>query len=80
MAVNPAKTRLNFRARAGTIDLPRSVWVDGAGRAFIKWCGLLVNEATLEVQADYTRYAGHDLLMTMALPLHKVLFLCMLAS
>ena len=28
----------------------------GKGSTFIKWCGLLVNTATLELQGDYTRY------------------------
>ncbi|KAK9798933.1 hypothetical protein WJX73_003177 [Symbiochloris irregularis] len=73
LTVNPAKTRLNFDLQLPGADGPikRSVWVDGAGRGFVRWCGLLVNECTLEVQGDYTRYAGHDLMMAMALPLHK---------
>ena len=73
IAVNPAKTRLNFDMLAPNGGhLARNVWHDGTGRAFIKWCGLLLNEQTLELQADYTRYAGHNLLTAMALPLHKV--------
>jgi len=27
---------------------------------FMPWCGLLLNTATLEVQADYSRYVGED--------------------
>lgn len=36
------------------------------------WCGLLINTANLELQADYTRYAGVQLASTLTVPLAKV--------
>ena len=28
------------------------------GAAYVRWCGLLINSQTLELQADYTRCAA----------------------
>eukprot|EP00955_Chlamydomonas_euryale_P009088 97304-Chlamydomonas_euryale.AAC.1 len=49
--------------------LLRNVWVDGAGRAFVRWCGLLLNACTMEVQADYTRYCGQHVATSLSVPL-----------
>ena len=68
--MNPHKTKLSFDlALAGTGGtsgggggggggalVPASLYRDGTGAAFIKWCGLLINAASLEVQGDYTRW------------------------
>ena len=44
------------QAHAGAAPvLPAAVWRSGDGATFVKWCGLLVNTATLELQGDYTR-------------------------
>lgn len=42
------------------------------GSTFVAWCGLLVNTANLELQADYTRYAGVHLASTLTVPFAKV--------
>jgi telomerase reverse transcriptase len=34
----------------------------GHGRKFMPWCGLLIDESTLEVRADYDRLCGSSLL------------------
>ena len=44
----------------------------GDGSTFVKWCGLLINTQNLELQADYTRYAGLPLATTLTVPLFKV--------
>ena len=49
------------------------MYTDGAGSTFVKWCGLLINTSNLELQADYTRYAGLPLSSTLTVPLSKVL-------
>lgn len=33
--------------------LPRRLVHDGAGNAFLPWCGLLMNAATLEIQVTH---------------------------
>lgn len=43
-------------AARGAEVVPATVWRSADGATFIKWCGLLVNTATLELQADYTRW------------------------
>ena len=53
--------------------LQRDVYVSGDGSTFVAWCGLLINTANLELQADYTRYAGVQLASTLTVPLAKVL-------
>ena len=52
--------------------MQKGVYQDGAGSCFVKWCGLLINTCNLELQADYTRYAGLPLSSTLTLPLSKV--------
>ena len=49
------------------------MYTSGDGSTFVAWCGLLVNTANLELQADYTRYAGVQLASTLTVPLAKVL-------
>jgi hypothetical protein len=68
MGINPSKTRLNFTAQ----PLPKKQYTAADGTAFVPWCGLLINSANLEIQADYTRYAGQDLRDSLTLPLAKV--------
>ena len=51
--INHAKTKLNFDFES----LPRNEVVDGRGFCFVPWCGLLFRSDTLEVQADYSRWA-----------------------
>ena len=55
--------------------MQRGVYEDGAGSCFVKWCGLLINAGSLELQADYTRYAGLPLSSTLTVPLSKVITL-----
>lgn len=55
-------------AGGGGMALPRSVWRAADGSEFIKWCGLLINAATLEIQADYTRYSGQHIATSLTLP------------
>ena len=52
--------------------MQKGVYQDGAGSCFVKWCGLLINTSNLELQADYTRYAGLPLSSTLTVPLSKV--------
>lgn len=57
----------------------------GDGREFVKWCGLLFDTRTLDIQADYTRYVGAPLATSLTLPLSKAspapgLLLCMLET
>lgn len=42
-----------------------AVWPCGVCR----WCGLLINSSSLEVQADYSRYCGHHVRTTLSVPL-----------
>ncbi len=53
--------------------LQRGTYLAGDGSTFVKWCGLLINISNLELQADYTRYAGLPLSSTLTVPLSKVL-------
>lgn len=38
--------------------VPASLHRAASGAAFVKWCGLLIDVASLEVQGDYTRWVG----------------------
>ncbi len=46
------------RLQLGGSPVQASVYVDGGGKRFMRWCGLLLACDTLEVQADYSRYSG----------------------
>ena len=70
--MNPAKTKLSFVVRVGGRDLPRNTYTAKDGQEFVKWCGLLINVSTLELQSDYTRYAGAQLAASLTIPLTKV--------
>lgn len=70
--MNPAKTKLSFDMRLGDQALPRNTYTAKDGQEFLKWCGLLINTRTLELQADYTRYAGTRLAASLTIPLTKV--------
>ena len=86
ITINPAKTRLNFPlgsppspqgSSLGTPPVPLggNLWIAGDGASFVKWCGLLVNAQSLEVQADYTRYQGQRLITAISVPYHQVICL-----
>ena len=77
--MNPAKTRANFESLAGPPTL-RNTYRTADGAEFIKWCGLLINCGSLEVQADYTRYEGQHISGSLSLALHKVQLAHPLAS
>jgi telomerase reverse transcriptase len=56
VVVNPEKSKLSFPLTMGDGRRVEPGWWDaGDGRRFIKWCGLLVNVESLEIQGDYTR-------------------------
>ncbi|BDA46320.1 probable telomerase reverse transcriptase [Coccomyxa sp. Obi] len=71
VSVNPAKTRVSFELRASGAALPRNTVRGADGQEFMPWCGLLVNTASLDLQADYTRYAGAHLASSLTIPLTK---------
>ena len=52
MRVNISKTRLSFDMSIGGVPVPRHQYVAPNGEAFIKWCGLLINSKTLNVQVS----------------------------
>ena len=62
MSINVSKTRLSFDMSIGGKVVPRNEYVTPNGAAFIKWCGLLINTKTLDVQvsshAACSRHAG----------------------
>ena len=70
--MNPIKTKVSFDMSMGGQALPRNTYVARNGQEYLKWCGLLVNVRTLELQADYTRYAGTRLAASLTIPLTKV--------
>jgi hypothetical protein len=72
VSVNLAKTRVSFELSAGGRRLPRNTVRSADGQEFMPWCGLLLNTATLDLQADYTRYAGSHLASSLTIPLTKV--------
>ncbi len=53
MEVNATKTRLSFDVVVGGVALPRNEYVTPDGSRFVKWCGLLINAATLNVQVGF---------------------------
>ena len=66
-AVSVAKTCLNFDAWVAGKRLPRNEHAAPCGARYVRWCGLLLNSDTLELQADYTRLAGESLRDVVAL-------------
>lgn len=52
MSVNVSKTRLSFDMSIGGEAVPRHQYMAPNGEAFIKWCGLLINSNTLNVQVS----------------------------
>lgn len=70
--MNPAKTKVSFDMRIGDGILPRNTYTAKDGQEFLKWCGLLINVNTLELQGDYIRYAGAKLAGSLTVPLSKV--------
>ena len=69
---NPAKTQLSFSLQHGGLELARRVHTAADGSEWVKWCGLLINVASLAIQADYTRYANKPLSDALTLPLSQV--------
>lgn len=70
ITINAAKTKANFQAVAGGVQLRKTYQAGDA--EFVQWCGLLVNSATLELQADYTRYTGQHLAGALGLNAQRV--------
>eukprot|EP00798_Chlamydomonas_sp_ICE-L_P023532 gene23532-9055_t len=69
-SINKNKTQLNFEVVVDGCALhPDKMWHSADGAAFIKWCGLLLNSQTLEIQADYTRYCGEYIATSLTVPL-----------
>ena len=58
MSINISKTRLSFDMGIGGKAGPRNEYVEPSGAAFIKWCGLLLNTETLNVQVK-SRTGSH---------------------
>eukprot|EP00963_Diacronema_lutheri_P012874 scaffold2044_cov305-Pavlova_lutheri.AAC.24 len=65
--IHPGKTKHN----CGWLSDSGNEYVDGMGVRFVSWCGLLINSANLEIQADYTRYRGDGIASTLTIPLTK---------
>ena len=62
--VNVAKTASNFDLHlpgAAVSHGSREEFQDSAGNRFVRWCGLLLNCETLDVQHDYSRYRGDEM-------------------
>jgi len=59
--MNEEKFSLNFDVGTHSESRIQShrVFIDGSGNSFLRWSGLLLNCASLEVQADYTRLYSH---------------------
>ena len=73
--MNRTKTSCNFSptGEEGDAGDPwaadgRNLWHDGKGTAFLKWCGLLINIETFEVQADFSRLEGSALRQSVFVP------------
>eukprot|EP00898_Chlorokybus_atmophyticus_P005135 jgi/Chlat1/5622/Chrsp369S09002 len=58
--VNARKTSLNFAVDVSGVTLPSNEYVGADGVRFVRWCGLLFNSVSAEVQADYSRYWSKD--------------------
>ena len=71
--VNPSKTQVTFPI----LDVPgvgyikQNVHEEADGTKYIKWCGLLVDIQTLELRADYTRYCGEHVGISLNIPVHR---------
>ncbi|KAK9843117.1 hypothetical protein WJX74_007218 [Apatococcus lobatus] len=68
---NPAKTQLSFELNHASMRLSRKVHISADGSEWVKWCGLLVNTASLDIQADYLRYSKKPLSDALTLPLSQ---------
>ncbi|KAF5843279.1 hypothetical protein DUNSADRAFT_82 [Dunaliella salina] len=81
-SINAAKTQVNFSseessglgARPSCADAPPEPALTGRPTSSsqdspIRWCGLLINPTSLEVQADYSRYAGTHIATVLTVPL-----------
>jgi len=79
-SINAAKTQVNFSSGESRVHEARPSSVDappeqqgrpscGSREAPIRWCGLLINPTSLEIQADYSRYAGTHIATVLTVPL-----------
>ena len=71
--VNPSKTQLTFDLTSVPEIgiMKRNDFVEADGSRFIKWCGLLIDTSTLEMRADYTRYAGEHMSASLNVPAQR---------
>ncbi|WIA23695.1 hypothetical protein OEZ85_000387 [Tetradesmus obliquus] len=68
VATHPDKTQANFPlALPGGATLQPNLWSSGDGSCWVRWCGLLVHATTLELMADYSRYAGSHIASSLTL-------------
>lgn len=71
--VNPSKTQTTFPLlhipNVGIVK--QNIYQEADGTCYIKWCGLLVNIQTLELRADYTRYCGEHVGISLNIPIHR---------
>jgi telomerase reverse transcriptase len=71
--VNPSKTQITFPI----LDIPnigvlrQNIYEEADGTRYIKWCGLLVDIQTLELRADYTRYCGEHVGISLNIPVSR---------
>ena len=73
LSVNPKKTQVSFKidTKSEIGSISPSMFVEGDGSKFIKWCGLLVNTQNLELRADYTRYSGEHIGASINIPIQR---------
>eukprot|EP00890_Picochlorum_soloecismus_P001725 jgi/Picsp_1/2553/NSC_00784-R1_telomerase reverse transcriptase len=73
LSVNPKKTQVSFKVDTNSDigSIAPSMFVEGDGSKFIKWCGLLVNTQNLELRADYTRYSGEHMGASINIPIQR---------
>lgn len=71
--VNPNKTQLTFDLKGvpGLGIMKRNEFIEADGSRFVKWCGLLIDTSTLEMRADYTRYAGEHMGASLNVPAQR---------
>ncbi len=61
--INGKKTACNFSLVHGEGGAGgRNLFVDEAGASWLRWCGMLINAETCEVEYDYSRFEGTTLL------------------
>ncbi|CAL2237024.1 unnamed protein product [Prunus armeniaca] len=63
--MNEKKFGVNFNIRQMPGLPSNRVYLGEDGISFLRYCGLLINSCTLEVQADYTKYLSNHLSSTL---------------